>query len=1033
MKKFRLSIFLLSLGLLSGSIYAGIKGNDLIPILAEDETIIIHLGDKVTVNPRKLVYNNETKEAQGVIFTPSGGTYSGREFTAKEHGQYQVNYEAYFGHHLERKTVTYLCQRRGTDYFTVNDSASKDFGEFRHNTVKYFHQGVIIDVKNGAEIKFTEPIDMNDFLTPQTIDEGKTFRDASTGKTAHSLIDFLVDPTTRDVYDFTGLRFTLTDTEDSTNYVEIVLKASTFSGSDAGKLSYAKVGFSGGFLGGWEYNWQSGIPGDGEFAAATGTGLAMSFKGQEHEDVLHSGQFLVDYAEKRFYTYPGSLSHNMTFFMNDLDYPDFYKANGWKGFKNDKCYLTITPFNFSNSKGRILIKSVGTFDFTSGEMPDNEKPVINIDYKGHQKTQLPKAVLNECYPIFNSKVTDNFDKDLKANVRVTYRDTINNQDIDVSIKDNKFLASKSGTYYINYTAKDRSGNIAEPVSLRVKTTNTVDDVDLSLPSLETNCYVLDKVNFPSLDEITANGGSGNIELSYEVLDPNGKVVNTRNDSLTPSLVGDYRVVYHGVDYLGNSGEKVFTIHSLDLPKPKFTSSISVPRALINGFTYTLDRITAVETVNHVVQNAETEILINGESCDGSFVASGSEVTITYSANGYSGISTQTYNVPVVDVSSVEYVLDQGKYFYGDFLSTMNVNDVTLSFNENGSSMFLNKLDSSSFAVNMKYEEGKNNFTNIDIKFIDVRDSSKTVTMSIDFINEKLSLPGFETKLSFAIAKTSSQISLSYNDLTKQLSDTLGNNVAELLQFDNGDVFTGFTSGLYLEIGVKGVTAASLLKITQINNQVLGYKDGSGDEGKPTIRLNGTVVDPQYIGNEFVYPSFDAYDVFSEIDYSTVTISRPVGGVLKGDKEHPIRFVIDSYGRYNIKYEAFDTVGNSIYMNYPVHVYDDIAPTLSVAELKKTEYKLGDIVTIPTYTASDNSGSYSVDVILVLPTNEARILTHDENGVVTYALTNTNYYSTSFIVDEKSFRPEIAGRYRLRFVAYDEQFNKTVVEYTFTVS
>ena len=195
---------LLAFGLFSGTLYAGLNLNNSIPVLAEDETVIIHIGDKVTVNERKLSFNNETKDIQGVIVTPNGGTYHGREFTASQHGQYKVNYEAYFGHHLERKTVTYICQRRGTDYFSVNESAAKSFGEFRHNTQKYYHQGVILDVKNGAEIKFNEPLNMDDFLVPQNIDEGKTFSDASTGKYANSLIDFIVDPTTRGTEDFTA-------------------------------------------------------------------------------------------------------------------------------------------------------------------------------------------------------------------------------------------------------------------------------------------------------------------------------------------------------------------------------------------------------------------------------------------------------------------------------------------------------------------------------------------------------------------------------------------------------------------------------------------------------------------------------------------------------------------------------------------------------------------------------------------------------------------------------------------------------------
>ena len=1031
MKKYRFPLILLCLGLFSGTLYAGLNLNNSVPVLAEDETVIIHLGDKVTVNDRKLSYNNETKDVQGIIVTPNGGTYHGREFTATQHGQYKVNYEAYFGHHLERKTVTYICQRRGTDYFTVNDSASKSFGEFRHNTAKYFHQGVILDVKNGAEIKFNVPLNMDDFLVPQNIDEGKTFSDASTGKTANSIIDFIVDPTTRGEFDFTAIQFKLTDTEDSSNYVELTLKASSFSGSDSGAISYVKAGFSGGFSGGWEYDWQTLIPGDGKFNS-TGTGIAMSFKGQEHDEILHSGQFLFDYNEKRFYTFPGSLSHNMTFFVNDLDYPDFYKANGWKGFKNNKCYLSITPFNFSNSKGRLIIKSVGRFDFTTDEMPDIEAPVINVDLDNYTKTSLPKAVTGEYYPIFNSKVIDNYDDDLKATVSVTYRDVVNAKDIDITVKDDKFFVKKSGDYYIKYTAKDCSGNEAETVSLRVRTVDAVDDIELTLPELEKECFVLDSVSFPSIDEITSSGGSGNVKISYEVIDPSGQAIEVKANTFTPNLVGDYQVIYRGEDYIGHIGEKAFVIHSKDLLKPIFLSSVSVPKAMIKGFTYALDNVSAVETIDHVVKNVETEVLVNGEPVEGSFIATGTEMEIKYCANGFSGVTSETYNVPVIDVSDDNYVLDQSKYFYGDFPAEMNQNDVTLSINGTGSTLFINKLDSSSFAIDMEYVEGQDNFTNIEFKFVDIKDASKTVTMNLDIANEKLSLPGFKS-LSYAISKTYCQISMSYNDLSKQLFDTLGNNVASLVEFDNGEEFTGFNNGFFFELGVKGVSAPSILKVTKINNQVLGYKEGSGDEGRPTIRLNDTFIGSQYIGDQFRYPSYDVYDVLSEIESSEVVITRPAGGMLRGDNEHPINFVIESFGHYGVTYTASDTVGNSARINTAAFVYDNIAPTLKVAQLDKTEYKLGDIVKIPEYTASDDSGKYSVDVILVLPTNEARILTHDENGVVTYALINRDYYNSSFIVDETSFRPESKGRYRLRFVAYDEEFNKTVVEYTFTVA
>ena len=68
--------------------------------------------------------------------------------------------------------------------------------------------------------------------------------------------------------------------------------------------------------------------------------------------------------------------------------------------------------------------------------------------------------------------------------------------------------------------------------------------------------------------------------------------------------------------------------------------------------------------------------------------------------------------------------------------------------------------------------------------------------------------------------------------------------------------------------------------------------------------------------------------------------------------------------------------------------------------------------------------------MIMPSNEMRILTHDDNGNITYALIDTTLYNSSFIVDKESFRLEMKGRYTLRYVAYDEGYNVTTVERVF---
>ena len=114
------------------------------------------------------------------------------------------------------------------------------------------------------------------------------------------------------------------------------------------------------------------------------------------------------------------------------------------------------------------------------------------------------------------------------------------------------------------------------------------------------------------------------------------------------------------------------------------------------------------------------------------------------------------------------------------------------------------------------------------------------------------------------------------------------------------------------------------------------------------------------------------------------------------------------------------------------VNNDIAPTLQVSALDKTEYKVGDTVTYPAYTASDDLGVCYVDVMVILPNGETRLLLHDDCGEITYSLTDSVLYGDSFRYSETAFKTERTGTYTLRYVAYDDQFNKVAHEITFTV-
>ena len=116
----------------------------------------------------------------------------------------------------------------------------------------------------------------------------------------------------------------------------------------------------------------------------------------------------------------------------------------------------------------------------------------------------------------------------------------------------------------------------------------------------------------------------------------------------------------------------------------------------------------------------------------------------------------------------------------------------------------------------------------------------------------------------------------------------------------------------------------------------------------------------------------------------------------------------------------------------LRVVEREAPTLKVAAIA-SQYKVGDTMSIPNYELSDNSGEYMLDVMLIMPDNEMRLLIHDENGEVISKLTSDDMtYNASFKVNANTFRFERAGNFILRFFAYDENFNYVTLEFAITV-
>ena len=153
----------------------------------------------------------------------------------------------------------------------------------------------------------------------------------------------------------------------------------------------------------------------------------------------------------------------------------------------------------------------------------------------------------------------------------------------------------------------------------------------------------------------------------------------------------------------------------------------------------------------------------------------------------------------------------------------------------------------------------------------------------------------------------------------------------------------------------------------------------------------------------------------------------------GSATERINLRLNEAGNYVVSYYAKDSNGKYIELSYMMLVYDETAPTLNIDYALANEYKVGDKISIPGYSAKDNGANCYIQVELVLPDNEVRLLQYSENGVVTSLLSaDSQLYNSSFKADDNTFIVEKAGGYTLRFVAYDEYYNYVVYEMHFSV-
>ena len=186
-----------------------------------------------------------------------------------------------------------------------------------------------------------------------------------------------------------------------------------------------------------------------------------------------------------------------------------------------------------------------------------------------------------------------------------------------------------------------------------------------------------------------------------------------------------------------------------------------------------------------------------------------------------------------------------------------------------------------------------------------------------------------------------------------------------------------------------------------------------------------------LGETLKVPAIEVNSVLFGIRNVTVTISANGKTVVEkqpADKEYS--FEITQNDRCRIVYEAETFFGKPVTVaTFYSNIIEYEPPVITVEKAPKAKVKKGDRVTIYNATAKDNvSGEGSLYPSTLSDSGKNRLTVVCQVFVVSPSLKISQLYS-----DNLSFIAEEKGTYTVRYYAYDENHNFSVVEYKVAVN
>ncbi len=983
-------------------------------IVLEEKEVFVQRGTNYNIPKNVCEYLNSTYDTQVCVYAPDGTVVEQNnesQVTLSQAGEYTVVYSCEIEGMTAENRLTVHSVDKAQSLLQADHVTMQENFVLPNYAVDAGETGLFISTDSEATVAFKNTIDLNE-LTKDDI-----------------LLQFLTY--SNDAYGKFSMRITLTDAEDPSNKVILTIQPH----GSMWQYSYIHVNYDGRTL-------ARSTERGGTIMNLSGFGALMNVSfgaGAGHTNV---NQFTLrfDYAEKAIYMDPHYAVQTQWLLLDLDDSGNVGAGKEWQGFVSGKISMTMEFYSLKSSNAGIILTEVAGQSFSGKYVDDTTAPVfyfaqteiLTID----DATQvLPNGEKGKSYALPTATAYDLID----GAVDVVYTLKLNNDVIEI-FPDNRVTFEQSGTYTYTVSATDKLGN----VNTREFSIDVVDQIDLLAFTLE--AYDVDEVKvgqYFTLPKINVQGGSGEVILE-KIYFYNGEEVEL--DALGRVYLtnaGTIKIVVSGVDYLGTAtqGDTEFVIEVKATTVPILSVS-SVPTTFFSGKTYTISDFTALQSSTggaleecpYKAIKADGVVIYEygtavAEGVSGSLIylptKTEGTVVLEYLAGSSADnvLISESYEIPVTNlqyVSDLLSVYDYDDTCTGNTLESVdrNINGTYYKFTGNKGLRLVNVAVADGLMFSFSAQE--ENEQSIVIRLKDSMNAEQSIYITLQIIDGAAYMSvngGNLLNVQGSFASIEQYFNFGISVASKCIVDETYSALALITTYQNGNSFEGFDSGLVevsLELHSESNDACGI-NIFQIGNQsfsVLSMSTEFKDSLGPQIVLNGEIdTFISAVGTQVTLPSAIASDIATGKCDVTMTVTKngfPIDG-LSTVPATGYAFTYSEIATYSIVYTAKDANGRITTTVYIVNIRDVTSPEIVVSGKISTEYSVGDKLSVPTVTATDDAGE--AEVVLYLCQPDGKVVTLKQGTKVEF---------------------DCAGEYRLVIYAKDAAHNVSIKTIEITV-